>query len=76
MGRKWKVVNSMLASDAQKRADLPKESYISQRGKLVSTQTDMDDRDGDADIFSLTGVFQERGLSRGKNMSMGRRCRV
>lgn len=49
-GLKWKVMSSTLASDARKRADIPKESYTSQR-KLVSLQTGMEVRDGDAEIF-------------------------
>lgn len=74
-GLKWKVlrVSSMsAASDARKRAGIPKESYTSQRRKLVSFQTGMEVRDRVAEIFSLTGVPRERGLPREK-MSVGRR---
>lgn len=60
MGLRWKV-SPMLASDAQK-ANIPKENCISQKRKLGPTVTGMKVRDGDADIFSLPRVPQERGL--------------
>lgn len=64
MGLGWHV-GSMLASDAQK-ANIPKESHIHQRGKLVPTQMGMEVRDRDADIFSLPRVPEGRELPRGE----------
>lgn len=40
-GLKWKAMSSTLASDARKRADIPKESYTSQRKLAWRSEMEM-----------------------------------